>query len=60
MQLQHKLPVHHQLLVAGASMIASAAEQTLIPSAACFHIRDGDQRLRTHLCSVSLEDANPS
>jgi hypothetical protein len=34
-------------------MIAPAAEQTLIPSAACFHVGNGDQRLRTHLSSVS-------
>ncbi len=35
-------------------MIAPAAEQTLIPSAACFHIGNGDQRLRTHLRAYQL------
>jgi hypothetical protein len=36
-------------------MIAPAAEQALVPSAACFHIGDGDQRLRAHLSSVSSQ-----
>jgi len=54
-QLKHKLPVRDQLFVTGASMIAPAAQQALIPSAACFHIGNGDQRLRTHLSSVSTQ-----
>jgi hypothetical protein len=37
----------------GAIMISPAAEQTLILSAACFHIGDGDERLRTRLSSLS-------
>jgi hypothetical protein len=34
-------------------MIAQAAQQTLVPSAACFHIGYGDQRLRTHPVSLT-------
>jgi hypothetical protein len=29
-------------------MIASAAQETLVPAATCFHIGYGDERLRTH------------
>ena len=55
-QLKNKLAIRDQLFVRGAPMIASAAQQTLIPSAACFHIGHGDQRLRTHSISVSTPD----
>ncbi len=41
-QLKDKLAIRDQLLIFGASMIASAAQQALIPSAAGFHIRYGD------------------
>lgn len=41
-QLKDKLPVRDQLFVTGASMIAPAAEQALIPSAAGFYIGNGD------------------
>lgn len=34
-------------------MIAPAAQQTLVPSTAGFHIAYGDQGLRTHAVSVS-------
>jgi hypothetical protein len=34
-------------------MITPAAEQTLVPSTACFHIGNGNQRLRAHPGSVS-------
>ena len=34
-------------------MIASAAEQALVPSAAYFYIGHNDQRLRAHLGRVS-------
>jgi hypothetical protein len=47
-QLQNKLIVRDQLLIFGASMIASAAQETLVPAATCFHIGYGDERLRTH------------
>lgn len=40
-------------------MIAPAAEQTLIPSAACFHIGYGNQRLRTHSSRVSPVGERP-
>jgi hypothetical protein len=35
-------------------MIATTAQQTLIPSAACLHIRDGDQGLRAHSVNLSI------
>jgi hypothetical protein len=47
-QLQHKLAIRDQLLVSGPAVIALAAEQTLIPSAACFHIGNGNERLKAH------------
>jgi hypothetical protein len=47
-QLKDKLAIRDQLLIFGAPMIAAAAQQTLIPSATCFHIGYGDERLRTH------------
>ena len=53
-QLKNKLALGDQLFVCGASMIAAAAEQTLVPAAACFYIRDGDKGLGTHVGSVSL------
>lgn len=52
-QLKDKLPIRDQLLIRGAPMIAQAAQQTLVPSAACFHIGYGDQRLRTHPVSLA-------
>jgi hypothetical protein len=55
-QLKNKLSIGDQLFVCRAPMIAPAAEETLIPSAACFHIGYRDQRLRTHLRSVSTPD----
>lgn len=53
MQLQDKLAVQDQLFVGGASMVAPAAEQTLIPPAARFHVGYRDQRLRTHFVSLA-------
>lgn len=47
-QLKDELAIRDQPLIFGAAMIARAAQQTLIPSAACFHIGYGDERLRTH------------
>lgn len=47
-QLKNKLAVPHQLLVFFSPVIALTAQQTLIPSTACFHIGYRDHRLRTH------------
>ncbi len=47
-QLKNKLSVPDQLLIDRAPMTALAAQQTLIPTATCFDIGNGDQRLRTH------------
>jgi hypothetical protein len=41
-QLKDKLAICDQLFICGAPVIAPAAGQTLIPSAACFHIGKGD------------------
>jgi hypothetical protein len=35
-------------------VVAPAAKQALVPVAARFHIGHGDQRLRTHLSSLSM------
>jgi hypothetical protein len=53
-QLKDKLPIRDQLFICGAPMIAPAAEQTLVPSAARFHIGHSNQRLRTHSASLSI------
>ena len=47
-QLKDKLTIGDQLLVCGATMITLAAQQSLIPSAASFHIGHGNEGLRTH------------
>lgn len=47
-QLKHKLAVEDQLLILGAPVTASAAQQALIPSTTCFHIGNGNERLGTH------------
>jgi len=47
-QLKDKLAIENQLLIFGATVATLTAEQTLIPSATCFHIGYGDERLRTH------------
>jgi hypothetical protein len=47
-QLKDKFAIRDQLLIFGTSMIAPAAQQTLVPSATRFHIGYGDERLRTH------------
>lgn len=52
-QLENNLPVPDQLLVFPASVIASAAEEALIPPAACFYISYSNQRLRPHFLSVA-------
>jgi hypothetical protein len=41
-QLKDQLPVQDQLFVVWASVIALAAEETLVPAAACFHVGDSD------------------
>ena len=48
-QLKDKAVIRDQLLIFGTSMIASAAQKTLIPSATCFDIGYGNERLRTHV-----------
>jgi hypothetical protein len=53
MQLKDKLPIRDQLFIRRAPMIAPAVQETLVPSAACFDIGDGDQRLRTHPVSLA-------
>ena len=37
-QLKHKFAIRNQLFIGAAAMIAPAPEQTLVPSAARFHI----------------------
>ena len=51
-QLKHKAAIRNQALIFPASMVAPAAQQTLIPPAAGFDIRYGNQGLRTHRHSV--------
>jgi len=41
-QLKNKLAVPHQLFICGAAVIALATQQTLVPTAARFHIRYSD------------------
>ena len=52
-QLKDQLAVRDQLLIYRAAMIAPAAQQPLIPSAAGFHIGHGNERLRPHLVTVT-------
>ena len=47
-QLKNELAIKDQLLIFGSPVTAPAGQQTLIPSATCFHIGHGDERLRTH------------
>ena len=47
-QLKDELAVPDQLLIFGTAVIAPAAEQALVPTATCFHIGYGDERLRMH------------
>src|SRR5690348_5450458 len=47
-QLQDNLAVPDQLLIFGAAVIAPAAQQTLVPPAACFHVGYRNERLRPH------------
>lgn len=56
MQLKNKLAIRYQLFICRAPMIAPAPKQSLIPPAACFHIGNSNQRLRTHLSSLSPSD----
>jgi hypothetical protein len=51
-ELKNQLAIRDQLFVRGASVIALAAQQTLIPPAAYFHIRNCDERLRTHPVNI--------
>jgi hypothetical protein len=47
-ELENKLAVRDQSFIFAAAMIALATQQTLVPPAACFHICNGNKRLRTH------------
>ena len=47
-QLEDERAILHQLLIVPAAVSPAAAQQTLIPPAAGFDIRDADERLRTH------------
>lgn len=49
MQLKDDLALENQLLICAAAVIALAAEQPLVPSAACFYVGYGDERLWAHL-----------
>lgn len=48
-QLKDDLSVENQLLILASAMIALAAEQTLVPPAACFYVGNSDERLWAHL-----------
>ena len=47
-QLQNQRAILHQLLVVPAAMGATATQQTLIPLAAGFDVRNTNKRLRSH------------
>ena len=47
-QLKNKFAILNQPLINGTSVIASAAQQALVPAAARFHIGDRNQRVSTH------------
>jgi hypothetical protein len=53
-QLKDELPVGNELLICGTSMVAHAAQQMLVPSAARFNIVHCDQRLRAHSSARNL------
>lgn len=52
-QLKNKLSIRHQLFICGAAMSAAAAQEPLIPSAACLHIGYSNQRFGAHAMSVA-------
>ena len=41
-QLENQVAIGYQLLIRGSAMIAAAAEQALIPAAACLDVSNGD------------------
>lgn len=47
-ELKDQFAIEDQTLIHGSAVIASAAEETLIPPTAGFHVGYGDERLRTH------------
>jgi hypothetical protein len=53
MQLKDEPPIRNQLFICGATMITLAAQQMLVPPAACFHIGHRDQGLGVHAISLS-------
>ena len=52
-QLHEQLAIRNQLLVVASAVAALATQQTLVPATACFDIPNTNQRLWTHLLSVS-------
>lgn len=55
-QLKDELSILHQLLVVAATMRPATSEQSLIPPAAGFDIRDTDERLRAHGSQANRKD----
>jgi len=47
-QLHNELAIPEELLIRGTAVTALATEEALIPAAAGFHIRDGNERLGAH------------
>ena len=52
-QLKDQLAIGNQLLVMGTSMKTPAAQQSLVPSAAGFHVGYCDERLRSHSGTIT-------
>jgi hypothetical protein len=48
MQLKNQTSIGHEPLVLRTAMVTATVKQTLIPTAACFHIADANQRLWIH------------
>lgn len=53
-QLKYELSIRDQLFVRRTAVVATAAEESLIPPAARLDVGHGDQRLRTHSIRVSM------
>ena len=59
MQLKDKPLIPDQLLVFGPAMTTLAAQQALVPSATCFDIGYGDERLRAHISKPNTAGPTP-
>jgi hypothetical protein len=58
-QLHHKPISLNQAFVVGAAVVATDAEQLLVPTAACLNVSGTDERLRVHAPTLfHLELAN--